>query len=260
MDNLMAKKRRRFRFWLVLGIFFLLLALLIGTIYFALNSSWLTVKDVSAPDLPGVSRSDILVALEKEMYGSSVRAWLDPKNILFWKLGSSPKTLSGLPALKNLAVQADLLKRSVAVSAEERKLWGVICREADSACYGLDENGVVFVSVPFVSGSLILRVDDTNSRLFTPGQPVFSKAEWFDGFKDSIEALRRNGFRPISVSIGDLALREWTVRTAEGPDFRFSLNFTPENFDSVLKGLGEKLDLEKTEYVDFRVPNRIYYK
>lgn len=235
-------------------------ALSIGAAYFVLHSPWLSVKEMNAPDLPGISSEDISNALKIQMLGNHVRAILGPKNILFWEFGGHPDSLWRFPALKNLKVQTDFWKRSVNMTAEERKLWGVVCNAAGSACYGLDENGVVFSEVPDVSGSLLLKIGYASDRVFISGQPLFSRPEWFLNFKSTIDALDRNGFRVVAVKSVDLSSREWTAQLAQGPDFYFSLNFIPENLDSILKGLGSKLDVGKTTYVDFRVPNRIYYK
>ncbi len=247
-------------FWLFSGGLFFVGAILIGISYFILHSSWLTVKDISVPDLPGISHSDILDALKTQMLASKMRAMLGPNNILFWKFGSYPDSLFRFPALEDLRVDANFWERSVKVTAEERELWGALCTGSGSRCYGLDEDGVVFSEIPNVSGSLILKIDDMNDRFFVLGQPVFSRPEWFNYFKQSIDALNRNGFRVISAEIEDLSLREWTARVVSGPEFHFSLNFMPENFDAILKNLGSKINLSKTTFVDFRVPERIYYK
>jgi len=238
----------------------LLGALCIGLVYFVLRSPWLSVTEINTPDLPGISGEDISDALKIQMLGNHVRAMLGPRNILFWKWGSYPDSLWRFPALKNLGVQTDFWKRSVNITAEERKLWGVVCDAAGSICYGLDENGIIFSQVPDVSGSLLLKIGYASNRVFLLGQPLFSRPEWFSNFRGTIDALNRNGFRVVAIKSVDLSSREWTAQLAQGPDFYFSLNFMPENLDSILKGLGSKLDFNKTSYIDFRVPNRIYYK
>lgn len=254
------KNKRRLRFWLVSGGFFLFGAFLIGISYFLLHSPWLKVKNIEAPDLPGISHVDILNALRTDMLMSRLRAMVGPNNILFWEFGKYPNSLFRFPALKNLAVETDFWDRSVKVSAEERKLWGVVCGGTGSNCYGLDENGIIFSEVPDISGFLTLKINDVNGRSFILGQPIFPRTEWFSNFKQSIEALNRNGFQVISTEIENLSLREWTAHVVQGPEFHFSLNFMPGSLDSLLKGLGNKIDLGKTAYVDFRVQNRIYYQ
>lgn len=254
------RNRRRFRFWLVAGGSFLFFAFCIGILYFILYSSWLRVKAVNAPDLPGISREEILISVRTQMLTNRIRAMLGPQNILFWKLGNPPDFVQRFPALKNIRIETDFWNRSVDIKAEERQLWGVVCDQTDSNCFGLDENGVIFSKVPSVSGSLILKINDPNGRVFILGQPLFSRLEWFSNFKRTIDVLNRNNFLVVSTRMGDSSLREWTVKVAQGPEFYFSLNFMPENLDSILKSLSSKLDFKNTAYVDFRVPNRIYYK
>lgn len=256
----LKKNRRRFRFWIILGGLFLLISACIGVFYFVLNSPWFGVKNINLPDLPGIARTDLLNGLRTQMLGHKIRAWLGPENILFWSLGRPPDSVLKFPALKNINLGTDFWNKSVNVAAEPRKLWGVVCDGTDSSCFGLDENGLVFFRVPSVFGSLILKINDSNGRAFILGQPLFSQPEWFSNFKQTIEILNRSGFRVVSVKMGNFSLREWTARVIQGPEFYFSLNFTPENFDSILKNLGDKLNFGKTAYVDFRVPNRIYYK
>lgn len=260
MENLMTKKRRRFRFYFVSGSFFIFFALLICAFYFILRSPWLKVRDISVSDFPGIYHGDILDALKTQMLTSKGRALIGPNNILFWEFGKYPDSLFRFPALKNLKIETDFWKRSVKISAEERRLWGVVCDKNDLSCFGLDENGVIFGKVPSISGSLILKISDTNERFFFSGQGIFSRSEWFANLKQSIEIMNRNGLKVVSVEIGDLSLREWTARIAKGLDFYLSLNFLPENMDSVLKNLKKEIDIGAAEYIDLRVPNRIYYK
>lgn len=260
MDNLITKKKRHFRFYFISGGFFLFFALLIGAFYFVLRSPWFKVQSFDVPDLPGIYHGDILDALKTQMLASKGRALIGPNNILFWEFGKYPDSLFRLPALKDLKIETDFWKRSVKISAGERRLWGVVCDENNISCFGLDENGVIFGKVPSISGSLILKISDMNERFFFSGQGFFSRLEWFANLKQSIETLNRNGLKVVSVEIGNLALREWTARAANGPDFYFSLNFSPENLDSVLKNLKNEINLNAAEYVDLRVPNRIYYK
>lgn len=260
MENLITKKRYQFRFYLVSGGFFLFFILLIGAFYFVLRSPWLKVQSFDVPDLPGISREEIFDSLKIRMLEGKFRAMVGPGNILFWEFGEYPDSLYRIPAVKDLKIESDFWKHSVKISAAERRLWGVVCDENNLSCFGLDENGVIFGKVPSVSGSLILKISDTNERFFFPSQGLFSRPEWFTNLKQSIETLNRNGLKVVSVEIGDLSLREWTARAANGPDFYFSLNFLPENLDSVLKNLKKEINVGAAEYVDLRVPNRIYYK
>jgi len=254
------KNKRSFGFWLFSAGLFIIGALLIGALYLIFRSSWFRVKEISAPDLPGISHSEILDALKTQMLAGKMRAMLGPNNILFWEFGNYPNSLFRFPALKDIRVASDFWGRSVKITAGERELWGALCYSSESKCYGVDENGTVFSDIPSVSGSLILKINDTNNRFLILGQPVFSRPEWFDAFKSSIDTLNKNGFRVVSAEIEDLSLREWTAKIANGPEFHFSLTFAPENFDAILKNLGTKMDLSKVTYVDFRVPDRIYYK
>ncbi|MGC9611167.1 MAG: hypothetical protein ABSE68_03065 [Minisyncoccia bacterium] len=253
------KKRSRLRFWIVLGSLFFLLACVIGLLYFILNSPWLTVKNFSAPDLPGASGEEILSALKTQMAGSRLGAWLGPDNILFWKLSGLPENIHKFPGINNISDEVDLFSRSVKLNAERRKLWGIICG-ASGGCYGLDENGTIFSNVPDVSGSLLLKISDSNIRMFLLGQPLFSNSEWFSNIKSAIEALNRNNLKVAGVELKTLLFREWTAKIANGPEIYFSLDFTPADFDSILKNLKTKIDFSKVPFIDFRVPNRIYYK
>jgi hypothetical protein len=254
------KKKNRSRFWFAAGGAFLLGAFFIGAIYFILHSPWLAVRDFSAPELPGISGRDILDSLKIEMLGNYVRAMLGPKNILFWKWGDHPESLYRFPALKNLSVEASFWKRSVKVSAEERRLWGVVCNSPGSTCFGVDENGIVFSRVPEVFGFLLLRINDVNNRVFIPGQPLFSRQAWFSNFKKTVDILNESGFRVIGIKSMNTLSREWEAQILGKPDFYFNLSFVPDNLDSVLKGLDSSINLSKASYVDFRIPTRIYYR
>ncbi len=256
----LKKKRVRRLVWTILGSLFLLIALLIAALYGILNAPWFRVRTFDVSDLPGISRNEILDAMKTQMSGGYLGSWLGPDNVLFWKFGRLPAVLFRLPAIKAVSLEAGVFDRAVKIGAEKRNLWGVICDKEDSNCFGLDENGMVFSRVPDVSGSLILKINDSGGRIFILGRSLFPKTEWFSNFKNTIDTLNGSGYRVIRVELGDISLREWTARVAGGLEFYFGLEFAPENLTSILKDLNSRIDLDKTTYVDFRVPNRIYYK
>jgi hypothetical protein len=194
------------------------------------------------------------------MYGNRLEALLGADNILFWKLGGVPENISQFPGVDNISDETDLFDRSVKLSAEQRNLWGVVCGAGDSGCYGLDESGVIFSRVPDVSGSLLLKISDTNSRTYLLGQSLFSDGSWFSNIKSATEAIQKNNLKVVDVELGSLSLREWTAKIANGPVFQFSLTFTPDKLDLVINNLKSKINFNKTSYIDFRVPNRVYYK
>jgi hypothetical protein len=257
----------------------------VGTVYLFVVSGTFTASFVF-PDMKLASSSALFKELVAErMAEHPFLRFLGADSVLFWRGSGTVHLLAALsPAVADVTVDVQLAERRVSFSVTERPIVGVWCfpgrggepsrgetaassaaptvtgHEPSPTCYGFDDDGVLFTDVPDVSGSLILKVMDENQDLPVLGQRVLLKREWYDRFRETLAAIDENGRAIVAVRVRDAGIREWEVTLAEGTVLHFSFEFVPENLGSVLRSLGERLKFESLSYIDFRIPNRVYYK
>lgn len=143
----------------------------------------------------------------------------------------------------------------------QKDLTAVVCRESD--CFWLNKNGKAFYQGANFSGSLILSLDDKTSRelklgseLLPPhilGELLFVKDRLRADLAVSME----------SIETADPKLQDFDFITTAGWILRFSI---AENAYKTLETLKKTLgqigpdSLLRLDYIDLRVPNKVYYK
>jgi len=259
------KKRKesivRFKFFVITGGVFLFGVFLIGFSYILIYSNFFKVKNIAISGNTFMPREELISALIQLNFNKGFKwlSWLGPDNILFWKAAEGiDNKLDKLVKVASVTVSTDLWRKEVKLQVIERKLFGIWCVIQD--CYGFDENGVIFIKTPSIEGALYLRIDDLNNRPLLLGQPVLPNARWFQNLITSLKILKNQSLIPVKIIVDNLELREWQIKMASGTYFYFSLEFVPDNLSGILKSLSSKVDFNQLTAVDFRVPNRIYYK
>jgi len=201
----------------------------------------------------------VATQLKNKMLEEKWRAILGPQNVFFWMFGKHPLQLNTLPFVKNLSWETNLLKNTVNFNFTLRKAFGVIC-ENDLSCYVFDENGVIFEKAPDVFGSLVLKVNDKTGKKFILGEKILPFEKWIQNFKEIVIFLKNAGFGIKEISFSNINEEIWEVKIGEGPTLIFSFNFVPENLPYIFTNLSSKINYSKVTYIDFSVPQRIYYK
>ncbi len=252
--------QRRWLWWWIGG-FVLLVAAVTGMIYLILHASFLRVREVTVQGTRVISPAAVAAAVERSLLaGPRWHAWLGPDNLLVWKLGLPSGPNSGLPfGVAKVAVSSSLADRTVRIEVSERETEGIWCVAVEE-CHTFDDQGILFAQAPSASGILILKVTDEAREPRSLGQAILSNPDWVQNLFTTLSILRSRGVEVVSVSVRDRSLREWEVRTASGITFFFSLTFVPENLSTVIDDLRARLPLSNLVYLDFRVPNRVYYR
>ncbi len=253
-------KKKRFKFYLLLGLSVVALLLLIFAAKLAISWQGLAVSSISVSNPTTLPDAAIVTALRNEMLQSKLRAVIGPGNILFWGLGAKPASLETLPELRSVTVDSNLFKKTVSINAIPRSPFGVICEATTTTCFTFDDNGIIFSASPDVEGPLILKVNDMTGRNLILGETILPQASWFKNFMSVIQGFSAAHLAIKEVDFNDLSLREWQVVPLQGPVFYFSFDFAPDNLGYLLSTLAERMNFAKTTYVDFRVLDRIYYK
>ncbi len=253
-------RKKKLKVWILISALSLFLLLLVFLAKVIISWSELNVSSVKFLNQTNVSNSSLMSRLENQMLTNKLRALLGPGNILFWSLGQKPSSLGSLPEIKKLNVNADLMGRTVSIEATPRTPFGVICEATSTDCFVFDKSGIIFAPSPDVQGPLILKINDFTSRHLILGEDVLPEANWFNNFLNTVNILKLNNFAISEIDFSDLSLREWQVHFVNAPTFYFSFDFVPDNLGYILSNLSSRMDFSKVSYVDFRVPDRIYYK
>ena len=180
---------------------------------------------------------------------------------MFWYLNRgdvSTEAINPFVARVNVAASLFSKKKKVDLTVEEKKLAGIWCGSND--CFIFDEKGFIFYPVSDAEGVLIMKIEDFSGRTLTPGQNILPNDLWIKNIFKIAKLIKESGFPIVYIKINDLEAREWGAVLPNNLTIYFSLEFIPDNFANVFKDLTQKIDMSKLEYLDFRVPNRIYYK
>ncbi len=253
-------KKKKIRFWIIISSLSVIFLIMVFIVKAVISWSGLNVSGVNFLNQTNIANSSLLSYLEKDMMRNKLRAVFGPENILFWSLGHKPNYLYDLPSVKNLNVGLNLFRRTISIEASPRTPYGVVCEATSTSCFVFDDQGVIFSSSPSVQGPLILSINDFTGRHFILGESILPDKSWFENLINTLKIMKQNDFSVSEIDIDDLSLREWRIKTMTGPDFYFSFNFIPDNLSYILSNLSSRMNFSKISYVDFRVPERIYYK
>lgn len=272
MYFLKDKKKSKFRPFIYL-LFFVVLVILICVILYAVFYSGLfrvenfdfkySNKYIQGDKSSGFFTDDFLVSsLTAQVVGKKrLLGYFGPDNTLFWLFGEEEDMVNNnvLPSVEDVDVKVNVFKRKVEISINEKELAGVICK-TEGSCYAFDERGRIFAPAPSVEGSLILKINDVNSRPLVLGEKFLPKEEWIENILKTIGIFDKNNFHIKSVTIREIDVEEWEIIVLTGPKFLFSLDFIPKDLNDIMRTLKERADFSSVNYFDMRVENRIYYK
>jgi hypothetical protein len=280
-EDVQQPRKVRGKFLLWSGVAVLIGGAAVGMVYLVVVSGTLSASFVF-PEMKLVSSAELFKELvAQRMAEHPFLRLLGADNILFWR-GSEPVHLLAAlsPVVADISTDVWLTGKRVSFTVSERPIIGVWClldaHAGESSgegttttphvetiartCYGFDDDGVLFTVAPDISGALILKVTDENQEGRVLGQRVLPKQEWYERFSRTLRTVRENGGVVIAARVREAGLHEWEATLAEGVVLVFSFDFVPDDLGSVLRSLEERLKFESLSYIDFRIPNRIYYK
>lgn len=224
-------------------------------------SDYFKIKNIQIKGIELISDESLLSAITAQMKkDAGWRTFVGSKNILFWEFGAEPNLPAETsPIIAELKINSNLTERKVIIQVKERELFGVWC-VSEKNCYAFDAEGFIFSETPEVHGVLITKIEDQNTRDLAISNKILPNEEWIKNFLGTVKIAKENNIAIAEIEIKDLALREWELKTVWKPVIYFSLDFIPENLELIFSNLAQRFDLNKLSYLDFRVPNRIYYK
>lgn len=253
-----SARRRMFLFaalWIALSI------ALVGAAGYGIRATGaLEVQEVKVEGVRLANPEDVREAISRALAERPLRARFGRSLLPFWLFAKpDPSFFARYPMLKNLIVDIDVFGRKVVLRADERELSGVWC-STDGACQAFDGEGVAFGAAPSLRGTVVLKVTDERRTPLAVGEAVLADAAWRARFFETIAALGALRLAPARITVRDAALREWEINLLEGPLLRFSFMFVPEGLEDTLRTLARRPDFRSLKYLDFRVPDRLFYQ
>lgn len=247
-----------------LGLWAFLLLLIVGGGYYILffrNLFDLHSIAISSPD--NIDSDEIRVAAEAWMDANRLPRVARRNNILIF----SPQRMSDslrdqFPAIADLDISRTS-RHSFSIKITSRKPAGIWCLTKSEQCYYFDQSGIAYAEIPQTSGALYLLIKDERMHETALGEKI-TDSDWLKAI-----LLVRNSLQFSNIGIRALGIEadsfnEFYVETTQGWKIMFSLETSLSDQTSALSQfLKEKIssdELLTLEYIDLRIPNRIYYK
>lgn len=145
---------------------------------------------------------------------------------------------------------------------KDKNLAAVVCRLEN--CFWLNNNGLAYNQSGRMGGNIVLSVEDKTDRDLAVGEKLLNSNTLAELAFLKSKILEDLGLGLKEGETADLNLADFDFTTNEGWKLRFSVN---ENAYKTLETLKHSLaEITKTaptsalEYVDLRIPNKVYYK
>ncbi len=246
----------RFRVYLII----IAVIVVLGGAVYGLNAApFLRIAGISVSGNKLVSADEVKEALIGTLAAKpNVWSLLGDDHVLFWLAKQGAENLNE-PLIASSSVTVNTEERIVQVSVTERQLAGIVCTASTTGCYAFDKNGIVFAQAPVAEGQLYFVIQSNASTTIGLGKPVFG-ADEIQRFDEVYNALLANNVPVKAFRLRDEALEEWEADLENGTVLYFDRLFVPDDLSNVIAALVKRPDFNALSYVDFRVPNRIYFQ
>lgn len=173
---------------------------------------------------------------------------------------------SNFPAITDITIKKKLFN-TLTVNFSKRIPIGIWCHptgdqpQADS-CYYFDKEGIVFANAPQTEGSLILKITDLSKNEISLGAKVLdnSRINFITNFSDTLNEIGKFKILEFrinpnsSVDFEAITDTGWLIYLDNTQDPKITVNNLLTILDEAVKNAGN------LEYIDLRIPSRIFYK
>lgn len=251
------RKKLVFKIKIYSGLLFFL-SLIIGIAYLIIYSHLFQIKNINLNVLSDDINDQNKIAVELGLFfatASKTASLLGANNILIWR-NQAEEFLKIQPSIIALSIKKDFLKRSIDINVVGRQKFGILCTKIE--CWWFDKEGIAFKKAPQVEGEIIYKINEFSERKLGVGDAVLN-AKQFENAIKIFEVLEEAGLNIKTLNINDLELQETYIESPLISRIYFSLRSASNFNEAVFENL-KRVGLEKIEYVDLRVENRVYYK
>src|SRR3989344_554387 len=173
---------------------------------------------------------------------------------------------AAFPSITDIAIEKKLF-HTLTINFDKRIQIGIWCQPAvdhlqGDNCYYFDKNGIAFAKTPETEGSLILTIKDLSKNNIVLGDKVLDniKINFIIAFNNKIS--ENNKFKILefkikpsfSVDLEAITDKNWSIYIDEKQDPVMAVNNLLSILEEAVKNTGN------LEYVDLRIPSRIFYK
>ena len=260
-DQLKQKKRqqRLFRLVLAAGAGLVILG---GVIYSLFFTEWFTVRTVTVtgPD------NGIRVSLE-----AASQKWLDEKVLFVPRRANSYwfNLAANLSAWRMSQPKIDQLqigrtsRHDYSIAFTIRQAAGIWCVDANTRCYFFDETGIAYQTVGISEGFLFTQIKESSPRALALGDRV-TRAERLVLLRAVEKQLQAQALVVTQIMLTASEADEFNVQLQNGPVLKFSflapIEEQLEALKLLLKNQLTTTQLQTLNYIDLRIPGRIYWK
>lgn len=238
-------------------------AFLAGSVYL-MNVASLRLKKVEVYGASLINTADVANEVKEELSG---KAWLFfPKNNFF--MISAAGLRDNLLNKFNQASEIKVAKKfpsGIAVTLEERMLWGMYCIRAEAGaeprtCFYVDTRGIAYEDVSSVEGSLLPVI--YAYRGAAQGAKVADEGllDFFAKAKGAAAGIQAD---LLSLTLSTSTPEDVHLNFSEGWRVLVSRSRPPEEWAALLKTVLEKevgVRRGQLDYVDLRFGNKVFYK
>lgn len=269
-DKKYRKEDKKFRKYKIIASVAGFLILLVGIFYAVVYSPLFYTTQIDTDIKTDLYGYDIVNDLKDFFVNQSkITKFLGPNNILIWNANKLNKFEKD-SEIAEISFEKDYVERTVKISVKLRERFGVWCnnklqtindeQQVIFSCYWFDKDGVLFGIAPELEGNAINKVDDFSGRDLKLGDLALNN-RFITNLIGIFEVLEKSNLGIRALKLENLDLQEIIFNQPQTllPKIYFSLRFNSEFSLPAIENL-KKVDLQKIEYIDFRVENRVYYK
>lgn len=261
LDQEAKKKSRRKKFAGIFGL--LILSALLWAVYF---SPIFEIRNISINHQDKITAEEAAQIVSDLKLYSKLKFLYDFAPTLQKNLFAIPKIklaqnlTASFPEIRDLVI-SKIFFHTLSIEFNVRTQVGIWCA-AEEHCYYIDSDGVIFMPAPESEGSLILKIRDLKNPEADLGQTVLRSdlLKFLTGFRDKLSEIEKvsvvlyklNGDR---ASVEAITGQGWSLymEPAKAPDNLVKI--ATAALDEAIKSKRSRL-----EYIDLRIPDRIFYK
>src|SRR3989338_5145562 len=261
LDQEAKKKSRKKIFAGIFGLF--ILSALLWAVYFSpvfeiRNISINHPDKITAEEAAQIVNDLKLYSKIKFMYG--LAPMLQKNLILVSKKRLAQNLSVSFPEIRDVVIRKKFF-HTLSIEFNMREQVGIWCA-AQSRCYYIDADGIIFMPASESEGSLVLKIQDMKNPQVDLGQTVLRRdlLKFLADFRDKLSETEK-----ISVTLYKLNGQTAPIEAITGQNWSIYME-SAKTPDSLLKTLVATLDEAikskrfRLEYIDLRIPDRIFYK
>ncbi|MDP2946066.1 MAG: cell division protein FtsQ/DivIB [bacterium] len=249
------KKEERTKRWKVIFFWFFFTLAFLTIMWSFFFSPFFKITEIKLPENDVVTKNDI-----HKLMVSSAPLNLGENIFILSKNRVKSGLTAAFPAITNISIKKELF-HGLIVNFEKRIQIGIWCNETN--CYYFDKEGIVFKEAPQTEGALILKIEDFEKKEASLGDQVLNndRLKFIAEFNNKI--TENNQFKIIEFKITPSANfdleaitdRGWSIYLDQNQDPVSEANTLFTILNEVIKNKASNL-----EYIDLRLPSRVFYK